>query len=71
MAVLANAVNAASVFRNWLLPITAASGWHVSYRDAATGLPRKHRFGDVPEDRPAFSITNGLPSIWRGRRFQL
>ncbi len=26
-------------------------GWHVSYRDPATGLPRKHRFGRVPEDR--------------------
>jgi integrase len=26
-------------------------GWHVSFRDSATGLPRKHRFGRVPENR--------------------
>jgi hypothetical protein len=26
-------------------------GWHVSYRDRTTGLPRKHRFGAVPEER--------------------
>ena len=28
-----------------------AIGWHVSYRDPSTGLPRKHRFGNIPEDR--------------------
>ena len=26
-------------------------GWHVSFRDSSTGLPRKHRFGRVPDDR--------------------
>ncbi len=26
-------------------------GWHVSYRDPQTGLPKKHRFGDVTEDK--------------------
>ncbi len=26
-------------------------GWHVSFRDPANGLPRKYRFGRVPEDR--------------------
>lgn len=24
-------------------------GWHVSYRDPSTGLPKKHRFGDVSQ----------------------
>ena len=27
-----------------------AIGWHVSFRDAAMRLPRKHRFGDVAEE---------------------
>jgi integrase len=26
-------------------------GWHVSYRELSTGLPRKHRFGRIPEER--------------------
>src|ERR1700733_14225098 len=26
-------------------------GWHVSFRDPATGLSRKHRFGLIPEER--------------------
>jgi integrase len=26
-------------------------GWHVSFRDPTSGLPRKHRFGQVPQDR--------------------
>jgi hypothetical protein len=26
-------------------------GWHVSYRDPSTGLPRKYRFGKVSEER--------------------
>ncbi len=28
-------------------------GWHVSYRDAATGTPRRHRFGIVERQREA------------------
>jgi integrase len=26
-------------------------GWHVSFRDPTTGTPRKHRFGDIPEEQ--------------------
>ncbi|MCH8823221.1 MAG: hypothetical protein IH984_06895 [Planctomycetes bacterium] len=26
-------------------------GWHVSYRDASTGMPKKHRFGMMPEHK--------------------
>ena len=38
-------------------------GWHVSFRDPANGLPRKYRFGRVPEDRRAFFTISGSPSI--------
>ena len=39
-------------------------GWHVSFRDPTSGLPKKHRFGAVPGDRREFSIINGSRSTW-------
>lgn len=32
-------------------------GWHVNYRDPATGIPRKHRFGKLSEGRVKVAYT--------------
>jgi integrase len=41
-------------------------GWHVSYRDPATGLPRKHRFGMVDKARAETMYFDWVAAHLRG-----
>jgi integrase len=46
-------------------------GWHVSYRDPRTGLPKKHRFGMLPREEAELAYHQWVTAHLQGKNTQI